>query len=26
LAGVLVRAGASRVYGLCATKVVKGMK
>lgn len=26
LAGVLVRAGASRVYGLCATKVIKGMK
>jgi phosphoribosylpyrophosphate synthetase len=26
LAGVLVRAGASRVYGLCATKVIRGMK
>ena len=26
LAGVLVRAGANRVYGLCATKVIRGMK
>ena len=26
LAGVLARAGASRVYGLCATKVSRGMK
>lgn len=26
LAGVLIRAGASRVYGLCASRVSKGMK